>query len=367
MQASISSNSSRTPEAYTLLAAERVHHTGRAKIIHEEENMMGAGRTISVLLLALAPGAVAIAAAKPAVPEDYPDKPIRFLVPFAPGGANDFTARIIAQKLTERWGQQVVADNRPGAAGTIAVDMTAQSNPNGYTICLVSASHAVSAAVNPKLPYVLTRDLQAVAQIASLFYVLTLNPSVPAKSIKELIAHARANPGKLDYGSSGTFGLQHLAGEMFQHMARVNLVHVPYKGGSAALAEVVSGRIHMGFNTLVSARPHMEGGRLRVLGVTARKRSPAVPNVPTIEEAGLPGYEVDQWFGVVTAAKVPQKIVVKLSQAIADVLQDPEIARRMTSDGSTPVGSKPNEFSAHLKSEVAKWRKVAQDAGLRFQ
>jgi tripartite-type tricarboxylate transporter receptor subunit TctC len=329
--------------------------------------MRNTGRGLLAAAALVATALATPAAAQKDAAAGYPDKPIRFIVPFAAGGANDLTARAIATKLTEKWGQQVVVDNRPGAAGSIGVHLTAQAVPNGYTICLISASHAVSAAVNPKLPYDLTRDLQAITQATSLFYMVTVHPAVPAKSVKELIAHAKANPGKLDYGSSGTFGLQHVAGEMFQHMAGVKLVHVPYKGGAAALAEIVGGRIHMGFNTLLSARPHMNAGRLRALAVTISKRSPAVPELPTVAEAGLPGYEVDQWFGVVTAAKVPPAVVAKLAHAIAEAVRAPDVEKRLSADGSTPVGTTSSAFSAHVQSEVAKWRRLAQDAGLQMQ
>lgn len=322
-------------------------------------------RLLAAVSLIAAAVATPAAAQKDAV-ADYPNRPIRFIVPFAAGGANDLTARVIAVKLTERWGQQVVVDNRPGAAGSIGVDITAQALPNGYTISLLSASHTVSAAVNDKLPYDLTKDLQAIAQATSLFYMVTVHPSVPAKSLQELIAHAKTNPGKLNYGSSGTFGLQHLSGEMLQTMTGTKLVHVPYKGGSAALADVLTGQIQMGFNTLISARPHMKSGRVRALAVTSRTRSSAAPSIPTVSEAGVPGYEVDQWFGVVTAAKVPPAIVAKLSGAIRDAIRAPDVAKRLEGDGSTPVGTNPREFSEHVKSEIAKWRKVATSAGLKL-
>ena len=298
---------------------------------------------------------------------DYPSKPIRFVVAFQAGGANDITARIVAQKLTERWGRQVVTDNRPGAAGSVGVDATARATPDGYTIAIISASHAVNSAVSSKLPYDLTKDLQAISQVSSLFYMVTLHPSVPAASIKELIAYAKANPGRIDYGSSGTFGLQHLSGELFQHLTGTKLVHVPYKGGAAALADILTGQIKMGFSTLISARPHMKSGRVRALAVTTRTRSPAVPELPTLDEAGVPGFEVDQWFGIITGAKVPPAIVAKLAAAIAEIVHAPDVAQRFAADGSTPVGSKPEAFAVHLKNEVAKWRRLAKETGLQME
>lgn len=296
--------------------------------------------------------------------KDYPTKPIRFIAPFVPGAGTDTTARTIAKKLSEAWGQQVVVDNRTGAAGAIGVEITALAVPDGYTICLISASHTVNSATNPKLPYDLTKDLQAVTQATSLFYVLTVNPSLPVNSVSELIAHAKANPGSLHFGSSGTGSLQHFTGEMFGHMAGVKLTHVPYKGGAASIIAMLSGETQVGFTSLFGARPHMKSGRLRALAVSASQRSPAAPELPTIAEAGVPGYEIDQWYGVVTGAKVPRAIVRKLNAAIAEALKSPEVAQRLGADGSTPVGTSPEQFSAHIKSEIAKWRKLVKEAGL---
>src|SRR5688572_3601489 len=297
----------------------------------------------------------------------YPSKPVRFIVPFQAGGANDLTARVIAQKLTERWGKQVVPDNRPGAAGSVGVDATARAAPDGYTIAIISASQAVNAGVSPKLPYDLTKDLQAISQVSSLFYIVTLHPSVPATSIRELIAYAKANPGKLDYGSSGTFGLQHLSGELFQHLTGTKLVHVPYKGGAAALADILTAQIKMGFSTPISARPHITSGRVRALAVTTRARSPAFPDLPTLAEAGVPGLDGDQWFGIVTPLKVPPAIVAKLATALAELAHAPDVVQRFASDGSTPVGSTPAAFSKHVRDEVTKWRKLAKETGLRME
>jgi tripartite-type tricarboxylate transporter receptor subunit TctC len=311
--------------------------------------------------------AASVQAAAVDLAKDYPNRPIRFIAPFVAGAGTDTTARTIAQKLSEAWGQQVVVDNRTGAAGAIGVDLTAKAVADGYTICLISASHSVNSATNPKLPYDLTRDLQAITQASSLFYAVYHSPTVPVNSIKELIAYARANPGKLNFGSSGTGGLQHLAGEMFNHLAKVNIIHVPYKGSAAVITAMLSGDVQVGFGTLFGVRPHMPSGRLKVLAITAGKRSPAAPELPTVIEAGLPGYEVDQWYGIITAAKVPRPIVLKLNAAIGEALRQPDVVKRFGADGSTPVGSTPEQFSAHIKSEIAKWRKLAQDAKLDLQ
>ncbi len=317
---------------------------------------------VASLLSALVLGSISAAHAADA--DNYPSRPIRFLVPFVAGAGTDITARTIAAKLTERWGQQVVADNRTGAAGTIAVDLTANSVPDGYTICLISASHSVNAATNPRLPYDFTKDLQAVSQATSLFYVVYVNPSVPAKSIKELITYAQAHPGKLNFGSSGTGGLQHLAGEMLAHMGKMKMVHIPYKGGAAVIIDALAGNIQVGFGTFLSLRTHFNAGKLRPLAITASKRSPVAADVPTVAESGVPGYEVDQWYGVITSAKVPRPIVEKLSVAIAEAVKSPETAKRLSAEGSTPVGSTPQQFSAHINAEVIKWRTLVKNAGL---
>ncbi|HEV7393247.1 MAG TPA: tripartite tricarboxylate transporter substrate binding protein [Burkholderiales bacterium] len=320
------------------------------------------------MLLALTIAWAGIPAAYAAsVPVDkYPTKPIRLIAPFVAGAGTDITARAIAAKLTERWGQQVIVDNRPGAAGAIGVELTATAVPDGYTLCLISASHAVNSATNPKLPYDLARDLQAISQATSLFYVMYVNPSLPAKSIQELVTYAKANPGKLSFGSSGTGGLQHLAGEMFNFLAGARMVHIPYKGGAAVIADVLAGNIQVGFGTLLSSRAHYKAGRLRPLAITARQRSSTAPEYPTIAEAGLPGYEVDQWYGIITSAKVPRPLVDKLAVAIGEAVKSPETAQRLSAEGSMPVGSTPDQFNAHIRSEIAKWRKLVKDAALEL-
>jgi tripartite-type tricarboxylate transporter receptor subunit TctC len=327
---------------------------------------MKSTRNLSNTMLALAMTCAGLptALAASAEADKYPVKPVRLIAPFVPGAGTDITARAIAQKLTERWGQQVIVDNRPGAAGTIGVEVTANALPDGYTLCLISASHAVNAATNPKLPYDLTRDLQAISQATSLFYVMYVNPSVPAKSVQEFVAYAKANPGKLNFGSSGTGGLQHFSGELFNYLAGVKMTHVPYKGGAAVIADALAGNIQVGYGTLLSSRAHYKAGRLRPLGITARQRSPVAPELPTIAESGVPGYEVDQWYGIITSAKVPRPLVNKLSVAIAEGVKSPETAQRLAAEGSLPVGSTPEQFNAHIRNEIAKWRKLVKDAGL---
>ena len=308
--------------------------------------------------------ALAVALPTDAAAADYPNKPIRFIVHSVAGGGPDITARIIAQKLSEAWGRQVVVDNRAGATGAIAVELTAKAVPDGYTICTITASHTINSAVNPKLPYDLSKDLTAISQASSNFLVLYHSPSVPVKSTRELIAHAKANPGKINYGTPGAGSLQHLAVEMFSYMTGVKFVHVPYKGGAAAVTASLAGEVQVGFQSLPPIQPHLSAGRLRALAITAKQRSPTVPELPTVAEAGVAGYEVDQWTGVITGAKVSPAIVRKLSAGIAEALKSPDVVQRLAADGSTPVGSSPEEFGAHIKSEVAKWRKLAKNVEL---
>ena len=305
-------------------------------------------------------------AAHAATPVDaFPQKPVRFIVPFVPGAGTDITTRALAAKLTQMWGQQVVADNRAGAGGAIAVEITARADPDGHTISLISAGHTVLSASGNPIPYNLEKDLQAVAQVTSLFYVLTAHPSLPAKSVSELIAYAKANPERVKQGSSGTGALQHLSGELMAYQAGVKFTHVPYKGGAAALTATLAGEVDISFTTLLSARPHMQSNRLRILGITAGKRSPAAPELPTIAE-GLPGFESNQWYGVITSAKVPKDLVNKISLALNAAVNAPDVAERLMKDGSTPHGTTPVQFQAHIHSEIEKWRGVIKVAKLRL-
>jgi tripartite-type tricarboxylate transporter receptor subunit TctC len=316
--------------------------------------------TVAVLAASAATGQAADAA------KDYPNKPVRLIAPFTPGAGTDTTARMLAKQMGEQWNQQVVVDNRTGAAGAIGVSIANEALPDGYTICLISASHSVNSATNTKLPYDLTKDLQGISQATSLFYVVYINPVVPARNVQELVAYAKSNPGKLNFSSSGTGGLQHFAGEMFNHLAQVKMIHVPFKGSAAGIVANLAGEVQVGFGTLFGVRPHMQSGRLRVLAMTKSKRSPAVPDIPTVAESGVPGYEVDQWYGIIGSAKIPKPVVNKIRDGIVNALKDPEVAKRLARDGSTPVGSTPAEFSAHIKSEVDKWAKLAKAAGLKL-
>jgi tripartite-type tricarboxylate transporter receptor subunit TctC len=296
---------------------------------------------------------------------NYPSKPIRLIVPFAPGGGTDITARTIAQKLTERWGHQVVVDNRPGANGTIGIDLTASSAPDGYTLSMISSSHSVNVSLLKKVPYDLIRDLAPVTQATTQPYALVVHPSLPVKSVKDLVALARAKPGTLNYGSSGTGGLSHLSGALFSSLAKVDMVHIPYKGGNPAMIDVIAGQIQMLYSTLLQAQTHLKSGKLRALGVTTARRSAAAPELPTMQEAGIAGYEVAGWYGVVAPAKIPAPIIAKLNKEIVNILGQAEIKGRLSADGSEPVGSTPQQFGAHIRAEVAKWAKLTREIGIR--
>ena len=308
-----------------------------------------------------------IVSGQAATPQNYPTKPIRLVVPFAPGGGTDITARAVAQKLGESWGQTVVPDNRPGANGTIGVDITAKSAPDGYTITMISSSHAVNVGLYTKLPYDLLRDLAPVTQATSQPYVMVIHPSVPAKSVKEFIAYARSKPGGVNYGSSGTGGIAHLGGALLASIAGIEMVHIPYKGGAPSTMDLIAGQIQMQLGTLLLTGPHIKSGKLRVLAVTTPKRWPGTPELPTMQEAGVPGFAITQWYGMLAPAKTPPAIVNKLSQEISRLLHQPDVKERLAADGADAVGNTPAEFGAHIKSEIDKYGKLVKQIGLRAE
>ncbi len=322
-------------------------------------------RTIFTLTAVAMLGATSAAsAAQGAAP--YPSKPVRLLVPFAPGGGTDITARSIAQNLSERLGQQFVADNRPGANGTIAVDILTKALPDGHTLSMISSSHSVNASLIKGLPYDLTRDVQPITQATTQPYALVVHPSVQAKSVKELIALAKAKPGQLNYGSSGTGGLSHLSGALLSQLAQIDIVHVPYKGGNPAMIDVIAGQIQMLYSTILQSQPHIKAGKLRPLAVTTSKRSRAAPELPTMQEAGVKGYEVAGWYGMIAPLRTPQPIVARLNKEVVEILRLPEVASRLAADGSEPVGSTPQQFGEHIGAEVAKWAKLTKQMNIRM-
>jgi len=298
---------------------------------------------------------------------DYPNKPIRLLCPFAAAGGVDITARAIAKQLTELWSQPVVVENRPGANGTIAVDIAAKALPDGYTLTMMSSSHSVNVTLQGHQPYDLVRDLAPITQATLQPYVLVVNPALPVQSVRDLIALAKAKPGTINFGSSGLGGFSHLAGALFASVAGVQLTHIPYKGGAPAMADVIGGQIQMLFSTLLQSHGHIAAGRLRALGVTTARRSASAPNLPTIEEAGVPGYEISGWYGVLAPAATPPAIIEKLNAAMVRILHMPEMHEHLAVDGSEPVGSTPAQFGAHIRSEIAKWRRVIQGLGIHAE
>ncbi len=322
------------------------------------------GRIARALLLAYC--ATASAAVAQTRGGDFPTRPIRFIVPFVAGAGTDITARTVAQKLGERVGQQVVVDNRPGAAGNIGMELTAKAPPDGYTMALVSASHTVNRSLQ-KLNYDLLRDFAPLSQMTSQPYCLTVHPSVPAHSVKDLLALAKAKPNTLTYGSSGTGGLSHLAGAMLGALAKIDWIHVPYKGGAAAINDMLGGQINAQFTTIIGTVQHVKAGRLRWLAISTAKRSAAAPDLPTVAEAGVPGYAVEGWYGILAPAATPPRVIEALGRELAASVRSPDVNDRFAVDGSVPVGSSPAEFTAHIRGEVAKWAKVTKDIGMRAE
>jgi tripartite-type tricarboxylate transporter receptor subunit TctC len=296
--------------------------------------------------------------------QTYPDKPIRLVVPFPAGGTTDILARAVGQKLGEHLGQQVVVDNKPGAGGNIGSDIVAKSAPDGYTLVMGTVgTHAINASLYKKMPYDHIKDFVPVSLVALVPNILVVHPSVPANSVKELIAYAKANPGKLNFASSGNGTSIHLSGELFKTTAGVEMTHVPYKGSAPAVTDLLGGQVQLMFDNMPSALPHVKAGKLKALGVTTAKRFPAAPDIPAIAEAGVPGYEASSWFGVLAPAGTPKEIVNKLSSEIAKILQTPEIKERLLSQGAEPVGNTPDQFAAFIKAETAKWAKVVKESG----
>jgi len=297
----------------------------------------------------------------------YPTKPVRLIVPFAPGGGTDIVARAVAHKLTEVWSQQVVVDNRGGAGTVIGTELGAKAPPDGYTLLMGTTTLAINPSVRAKLPYDTLKDFVPVTQTAFQTYILAVHQSVPARDVKQFIALAKAKPGTLNFGSPGTGTGSHLAGELFKFMSGTDLVHVPYKGSGPALSDLLGGQIQFIFGTILSTFPHVKAGRLRALGVSGVKRASALPEVPTIAEAGVPGYSAASWNGVLTPAGVPQPILRKLNSDLVKVVNSPEVRERLSGDGGEPVGNSAEEFGAFIRSEIEKWAKVIRAANIRVE
>jgi len=295
----------------------------------------------------------------------YPSKPIRLIVPFAPGGPADIQARLIGPKLTEAWGQPVVVENRAGGNTLIATELTARSDPDGHVVQVISAGFAINVSLYSRLPYDSVRDFAPVTQLTSGPAIVVVHPSLPARSIKELIQLARSRPGQLTYASAGL--PSQLAVELFKVMTGTDLVHVPYKGAAPAMIDLIAGHVQVSFPTIIGALSHVRSGRLRALATTGAKRTPAAPDLPTMIEAGVPGYVAANWFGTAVPAKTPPAIVSKLRQEIARALRLPDVSERLLSQGMEPTSSTPEEFSAYIRSEMTKWAKVVKASGAKAE
>ncbi len=298
----------------------------------------------------------------------YPEKPIRLIVPFAAGGGNDNVARLVGKHISGSLGQPLVIDNRPGAGGVLGAELAAKAAPDGYTLFLGGVgSHAVNPNLNDTLSYDPIRDFAPVALLASAPLVLVVHPSVPADSFKAFVALARARPGQLNYASNGSGSSSHLAAVMFGSMAAVDMVHVPYKGLSPALTDLLSGRVQLMFSSVVAILPHIRAGKLRGLAVTGGKRLPSMPDLPTIAESGLPGYEASSWYGVLAPAGTPREIVARLNAELVKALEQPEVRTSLLAEGAEPIGGTPEQFAAHIRAEKERLGKLIREAKIRLE
>ncbi|HEV7394213.1 MAG TPA: tripartite tricarboxylate transporter substrate binding protein [Burkholderiales bacterium] len=302
-----------------------------------------------------------------ALAQTYPDRPVRVVVPFPAAGGTDILARLLLQRMAERLRANFVIDNRAGAGGTIGTEIVAKAAPDGYTILVASSSHTINPSVYKKIGYDPARDFAPVTLIASGPGVLVVHPSVPAKNVKELIALAKSKPGQLIYASAGNGTPPHLAAELFKSMAGVDLVHIPYKGNVPAFVDLLTGAVSLSFPTITSGLPQVRSGKLRALGVTSKQRSTVVPDVPTIAESGLPGYEATTWYGMLVPAKTRMEVIAKLHDHLVEVLKLPDIREKLLAQGLEPVANGPDEFGAIISTELVKWSKVVAAAGVKAE
>ena len=314
--------------------------------------------TLFILALLFAPFAAA--------QDNYPSRPVKLIVPFPPGGATDIVGRLVAQKLQEALGQPVVVENKAGAGSNIGSDMVAKAAPDGYTLLLGTIANATNMSIYKNMPYDTLRDFAPVTQTMSAPSVLVVTPSLPVSNLKELIAFAKAQPGKLSFASSGAGGSPHLAGELLKLRAGIDIIHVPYKGAAPALVDVVSGVVSMGFKTALSAIPHMQSGKLKPIAVAANKRLAQIPNVPTMAEAGLADFEVSSWNGILAPAKTPPEIVAKLNRELVRILATQDVKDRFAAQAAEPIGSTPEQFRAYIKSEIDRWGQVVKASGAKI-
>lgn len=308
--------------------------------------------------------AALVSVLSPAQAQQYPTKPIRLIIPTAAGGGPDTIGRAVGQKLSDNLGQTIVVDNRAGASGAIAVELGKLAAPDGYTINMISATQVIRPLLY-KVPYDLVRDFTPITQLSAQSYVLMVNNELPVRSVPELVAHAKANPGKLNYASVGQGSQIHLMTELFRTMTKIQVVHVPYKGIAAAYPDLIAGSIHFSFAGIISAHPHVKAQRVRALAVSGPRRMKALPDVPTVAEAGVPGFAVTQWYGLLAPAGTPRHTVEFLNKEINKALQQPEVAGRIAAEGSEAVGSTPQRLADQIKAERAKWAKVIQQAGIK--
>jgi tripartite-type tricarboxylate transporter receptor subunit TctC len=299
---------------------------------------------------------------------DYPARPIRIVVAYTPAGATDILARTVGQKLTEAWGQSVIIDNRPGANGNIGTEYAAKATADGYTLLMVTAgTHGINPGLYRKLGFDAVKDFAAVSLVAMVPNLFVVNNAIPAKDLKEFIAYAKNNQGKLNYGSPGNGSTAHLSMELFKTMTGLQMQHIPYKGSAGVLADLIGGQIVLTMDNMPPYVPQVKAGKIRALAVSTTRRSPAVPEVPTVAEAGVPGYDSGAWFGLVAPANTPKDIVNRLSRETARILKLPDVSARLADLGAEPVGGTPEQFSAHIKAEIAKWAKVIKDANVELQ
>ncbi|MBB1602714.1 tripartite tricarboxylate transporter substrate binding protein [Variovorax sp. UMC13] len=321
-------------------------------------------RRTFVLATVAAAGALSLAPLAAQAQAAFPSKPITIIVPFSAGGTTDILARVVGLHMGTDLGQPVVVDNRAGAGGNIGGQAAARANPDGYTLFMGTVgTHAINQSLYKKMPFDPIKDFAPLSRVAMVPNLLVVNPGQPYKSVKELIAYGKANPGKINFGSSGNGSSIHLSGELFKQMTGVDMQHVPYRGSAPAVSDLLGGQISVMFDNMPSAIQHVKGGKLRALAVTTAKRSPALPDVPTIAEAGVPGYEATSWFGLLAPAGTPAPIVAKLNAAILKALADPEVKKKLAEQGAESHGEKPEEFAAFIKSETAKWGKVVKESG----
>ena len=310
---------------------------------------------------------LAAIAALPAAAQTYPTRPIRLVVPSSPGGGTDITGRIVANKLSEQLGQPVVVDNRAGAGTIIGIEIAAKAPPDGYTLLMGLSTLAINPSMYAKLPYDALRDLAPISLAVLSPNILTVHPSVPAKTVKEFIALAKAKPGTITFGSAGQATSPHLSGELLKVLAKIDIVHVPFKGSGQSVISSLAGEIAANFPSVPTAIPYIKAGKLRGLGVTMAKRTAALPDVPSIAEAGVPGYEATQWVGMLAPAGTPRPIIDRLNQEMVKLLKSPDVRDRLIADGADPAPTTPEEFGAYIKSETEKWTKVIKAAGIKPQ